>query len=62
MSEKGGLETAFPKRLYPHEPDRYGYGGRPEDCPKCGAVSRDYCPLWQCEWDDTNPLPQMNMQ
>ena len=46
--------TAKPPRAYPHEPDRYGYGGGPDDCPACGALSPDYCPMCRCEWEAIN--------
>lgn len=44
-------ESKITGRPYPHELDRYGYGGGPDDCPKCGAMSPDYCPKVECEWD-----------
>ena len=45
-------QTTGPTRPYPHEPDRYGYGGGEGDCPKCGALTPDYCPKRKCEWED----------
>lgn len=40
--------------------DRYGYGGRREDCPVCGAVTPDYCPLVVCEWSEEDQNKPLN--